>query len=81
VSISSVLHKLVDELNRPHLHDEIDETDEQTAKRNEAPVSEMDQLKADIAKLQGASAPAVAAPIEPVKAEDDSETEGGNAEV
>jgi hypothetical protein len=25
MSVKSVLHKIVDEMNRPHLHDEIDE--------------------------------------------------------
>jgi len=28
MSVKSVLHKLVDDLNRPHLHDEIDAPEE-----------------------------------------------------
>ena len=55
MSVRSVLHKLADELNRPHLHDEIDESDEETAAKNVAPVSEMDTLKAQVAALQAAA--------------------------
>lgn len=29
MSVKSVLHKLVDELNRPHLHEEIEQPDEE----------------------------------------------------
>jgi hypothetical protein len=28
MSVKSVLHKLIDELNRPHLHDEVDAPEE-----------------------------------------------------
>lgn len=36
MSVRSVLHKIVDEMNRPHLHDEIDEPEAPT----EAPEKE-----------------------------------------
>lgn len=61
MSVRSVLHKLVEELNRPHLHDEIEETDEETAAKNQAPVSEIDSLKAAVAALQN-QAPTPATP-------------------
>lgn len=35
MSVRSVLHKIVDELNRPHLHDEIDEPETETADKPE----------------------------------------------
>jgi hypothetical protein len=52
MSVKSVLHKIVDDLNRPHLHDEIEESDEQTAAKNQPVASELDSLKAAVAALQ-----------------------------
>jgi hypothetical protein len=40
MSVKSVLHKIVDEMNRPHLHEEIDAPETETAEK--APEEEAD---------------------------------------
>jgi len=69
MTVRSVLHKLVDELNRGNLHGEIDETQTEFEERIKPVVSELDQLKADVAALKS---PAVSegTKAEPVSSED-----------
>lgn len=34
MSVKSVLHKLIDDLNRPHLHEEVDAPEEEKEEEN-----------------------------------------------
>lgn len=72
MTVKSVLHKLADELNRPHLHDEIEETEAEFEERTKPVVSEIDQLKQAVADLQKPQVLPVTPLNEPVK-------EGNNA--
>jgi hypothetical protein len=66
MTVKSVLHKLAEELNRPNLHDEIEETEAEFEERTKPVVSELDQLKQAVADLQRPQAP-VTPVVEPVK--------------
>jgi hypothetical protein len=73
VSVKSILHEIAHELNRPHWHDEIEETDEETIRRKTPAVSqentnadEIAALKEMVAKLSGAQNVTPAAPVAPV---------------
>jgi len=70
VTVKSVLHEIVAELNRPHLHAHIDETEEEYAKRTAVGVDPRDvqlaDMQAQIAALQAGNAPAKPAEETPV---------------
>jgi hypothetical protein len=74
MTVKSVLHEIVSELNRPHLHAHIDETEEEyqarTAKVTDPRDAELASLRAAVSALENASANRVQPSVtdsEPVK--------------